>query len=101
MQKINWADRITNEEVLEKVSERKSMWKSIQKRRNELIGHILRHDGLLLLILEGVIDGKNHRGRPRLQYVNQIMEDQECNSYQELKRKASDREAWKLLHTNH
>lgn len=101
MQKISWTDRITNEEVLEKVSERKSMWKSIQKRRNELIGHILRHDGLLLLILEGVIDGKNHRGRPRLQYISQIMEDQGCNSYQELKRKASDREAWKLLQTNH
>jgi len=32
MQKISWTDRITNEEVLEKVSERKSMWKSIQKR---------------------------------------------------------------------
>lgn len=67
------------------------------EKRNELIGHILRHDGLLLLILECVIDGKNHRGRPRLQYISQIMEDQGCNSYQELKRKASDREAWKLL----
>jgi hypothetical protein len=62
MQKISWTDRITNEEVLERVSERKSM--SIQKRRNEFIGHILRYNGLLLLILEGIIDEKNHRGRP-------------------------------------
>jgi hypothetical protein len=57
------------------------MWKNIQKRRNELIGRILRHDGLLLLILEDVIDGKNHRGRPRLQYISRIMKDQGCNSY--------------------
>ena len=100
MEKIRWTDRMTNEEVLERVSEKKSIWKSIQKRRNELIGHILRHDGLLGLILEGLVDGKNHRGRPRLQYISQIIEDQGCSSYQELKRKASDREAWKLLQTN-
>ena len=56
--KISGMDRITNEEVLERVSERKSIWKSIQKRRNELIGHILRHDALLLLISEGIINGK-------------------------------------------
>jgi hypothetical protein len=30
--KISWTDRITNEEVLVSVSERKSMWKSIQKK---------------------------------------------------------------------
>lgn len=34
MKKISWTDGITNEEVLERVSERKSMWRSIQKRRN-------------------------------------------------------------------
>jgi hypothetical protein len=61
-----WTDRITNEEDLEKLSERKSMWKSIQKRKNALIGHILSNSSLLLLIFERVIDGKNHRGRPRL-----------------------------------
>lgn len=77
------------------------MWKSIEKRRNELIGHILRHDGLVLLILEGIIDGKNHRGLPKLQFISQIMEDQGCDSYQELKRKTNDRETWKLLQTNH
>lgn len=87
MKKIRWTDRITNEEVLEGVSEKKSIWKNIQKRRNELIGHILRHDGLLGLILEEIIDGKNHRGRPRLQYISQIIEDQGYNSCQELKRK--------------
>jgi len=88
--KISWTDRITNEEVLERVSESKSIWKSVlQKRRNELIGRTLRHDGLLLLILEGIIDGKNRRGRPRLQHISQIIEDQGYNSYEELKRNAS------------
>jgi len=52
------------------------------------------------LILEGMVGGKNPRGRPRIQHMSQIVEDQECNSCRELKRKASDREAWKLLQTN-
>lgn len=74
--------------------------KEYTKKAKELIGHILWHDGLLGLILEGIINGKIHRGRPRLQYISQIIEDQGCNSYQELKRKASDREAWELLQTD-
>jgi len=94
MEKIIWSDRITNEEVLERVSERKSIWKSVL---GSVIGHILRHDGLLGLILEGTIDEKNHRERSRLQYISQIIEDQGCESYEELKRKVSDRETWKLL----
>lgn len=68
MKKINWTDKVTNEEALERVSEMKSIWKSIQKIRNELIDHTLRHKGLLRLIL-GIIDEKNHRGRPRLQCI--------------------------------
>lgn len=35
----------------------------MQKRRNELIGYTLRHEWLLGLILEGIIDEKNHSGR--------------------------------------
>lgn len=53
IEKINWADRITNEEVLERVSERKSIRKNIQKRQSELIGRTLRHKGSLGLILKG------------------------------------------------
>lgn len=44
---------------------------------------------------------KNHRGRLRLQYISQIIEDQGCNSYQKLKRKASNRKSWKLLQINY
>lgn len=68
MKKISWTEKITNKEVLERVSESKSIRKSIQKRGNKLIGHILRHNGLQLLILEGIIKGKN------------IGQDQDCNS---------------------
>jgi len=51
MQKTSWTDRVTDEEVLDRVLERRSLWKSIKKRRMEWIGHILGHGGLLGLDL--------------------------------------------------
>jgi len=89
-------DRITNEEVLERTTGGKLIWRNIVKRRNEWIGHIMRHEGLLKLIIEGSIEGKNHRGRSKLEYIQQIINDQGCNSYVEMKRKAEDREGWKM-----
>lgn len=70
----------------------------ILERRNERIGDIQRHEGLNL---EGIVDGENHGGRPRLQYINRLIEYQEYSLYQVLKKKkASDRDARKSLKTN-
>jgi len=55
----------------------------------------LRHGGLLGLIIEGCVDGKNPRGKPRMEYMQQIMKDRGCNSYVETKRKANYREEWR------
>lgn len=87
MQKISWADKITNENVLEK----RSLLTNIMKRRKEWMGQILRH---VSLILERMVNGKNHRGTSRLQYMSQIIE------HQRLKRQASDKGACKLLQSN-
>jgi len=43
MLRISWMDIVTNVEVLERVSGRKLLWKNIVRRRNECIGHIMRH----------------------------------------------------------
>jgi len=45
-------------------------------------GHVLRHGGLLGLIIEG----KSTRGRPRMEYIQQIINDQGYNSYKETNR---------------
>jgi len=31
----------------------------------------MRDEGLLKLIIEGRVEGKNHRGRPRLEFIQQ------------------------------
>jgi len=46
MFKISWTGMVTNKEVLERMAERKTVWNSIKKRRNECIGRVLRHGGL-------------------------------------------------------
>lgn len=56
----------------------------------------MRHGGLLALILEGCVEGKNSRGRPQMEYTQQIIKDQGCNSYEETKRKASNRDEWRI-----
>ena len=69
---IKWMDRITNEEVLGRIGERRSL----RKRRGQMMGHTLRHGGLLKDILEGEVGKK--RGRPRLEYFYQIIGDIGC-----------------------
>jgi len=44
-------DKISNEEVLAKVEEDRQIMKIIQQRQHHWIGHILKHDSLLLDII--------------------------------------------------
>ena len=72
MMRIKWIDRVSNEEVLRRVGEKRSLMKTLIKRQNNLIGQILRHDGLMKTIVEGQVDGKNGKGRPRTKYMEQV-----------------------------
>jgi hypothetical protein len=45
-----------------------------------MVGHILRHEGLIKTVLEGRVEGKNYRGRLRLEYIEQIIKDVECKT---------------------
>ena len=86
MLKIRWVDRVTNEEVLNRIREKRSLWHDLIKRRVRVVGHILRHEGIVNLALEGSVGSKDCRGRPRLQYSKQIQSDVGCSSYVEMKR---------------
>jgi hypothetical protein len=68
---------------------------SLRRRRGRFIGQSLRHSSLLKILLEGEISGKNYIGRPRMEYVGQIMKDVETKSYVRMKRLAKSREDWR------
>lgn len=95
MLKIRWVDKVTNVEVLNRIGEKRCLWKTLTKRRDRLIGHVLRHEGLVSLAFEGGVWGKNGVGRPRLAYGKQIQIDVGCNNYVGMKRLAQDRVKWR------
>jgi hypothetical protein len=78
--KIKWTDYITNEEVLARMNCKRSLWYHIVRRRVTLVGHILRHEGLMKTVLEGRVEGKHYRGRSRLEYIEQIIKEAGCKN---------------------
>ena len=82
---LTTTDKVTNEEVLRRNGEKRSLWQHLKKRRDRLVGHILRHGGLVHKVLEGSVGGKNGVGRPRLEYSKHIQRDVGCSSYTEMK----------------
>ncbi|KAL1130374.1 hypothetical protein AAG570_013312 [Ranatra chinensis] len=90
MLKIAWVDKVSNEEVLQRIGE--TSWINLKRRRNTWMGDILRHEGFMKTILER----RDTWDRPSNEYIDQIMEDMGCLSYLELKRCAEDREGGKI-----
>ena len=79
MEKISWKDLKTNDEVLHLVEEERNFVVTIEKRKKNWIGHIVRGNGLLKLVLEGRMEGKGPRGRPRIGMIDELKE----GSYEE------------------
>jgi DNA-binding protein YbaB len=88
MEKISWMDKKTNEEVLKYVGEERRIVETVVKRKKCWIGHVVRGDGLLKHVLEG----KRPRGRPRIGMIDDLKE----GSYATMKRRAEDREGWRV-----
>ena len=82
---------MTNEEVINLVKEKKSLYASIKRRCDRLIGHTLRHEELAGKFLEGTEEGSKRKGRQRLEYVKQIIDDVGCSGYCKMKRHAQDK----------
>jgi hypothetical protein len=90
MEKVNWQDKKTNEKVLSAVGEERCIVQAILKRKKNWIGHVMRGDSLLKLVIERRMLGKKPRGRPRLGMIDDLKE----GSYTDMKRRAEDRDKW-------
>src|SRR6218665_3710917 len=89
MERISWTEHRTNEKVLKKVEE-KSLMDIIRTRQKNWIGHMLRGNSLQREIMEGRMEGKRGRGRPRQKLMDWMMEE----GYGKLKEKAQRGEEW-------
>ena len=56
--KTSWVERKGNKKVLDEVKEKRSLIKTIGKRRAKLIRHVLRRNQYLTSIIEGKVVGK-------------------------------------------
>ena len=62
--RISWADKLTNEAVLEKVGAERQLLKTIRRRQWKFVEHELRREGRIeKSIFEADLGGKRARGR--------------------------------------
>ena len=74
MMKISWREKKTNEEVLTLADEQLYIIPTIKKRKITYFGHMIRRNNIHRLLLEGPLEGKRSRGRPRTEWMTNITE---------------------------
>ena len=65
--------------------------KLLRNRKKIWIGHVLRGEGLMRDVMEGRMEGKKSRGRPRIGMLDGLI----GKTYGDMKRRAEDRDDWK------
>jgi hypothetical protein len=58
MEKISWTDRVRNEEVLLRVKIERNILHTVNRRKANWNGHILRRNCLLKQVIEGKVEGR-------------------------------------------
>ena len=99
MLRISWKEHKTNGDVLHKMKTKRSLLNTIKKRKCQYFGHIIRGDGVQRLLMEGRINGRRGRGRPRTMWTDNIKEWTKM-SYNDCIRVAQDRERWRSMTTD-
>jgi hypothetical protein len=82
-------------QFFQKAKVERLLLKTLQNRSHSCIGHIDRHNGFVVNILEGAISGKKSVGRPRVQYSKQVARNTGADSYIAMKRMACNKSRWK------
>ena len=91
MMKISWRDKKTNE-VLKLADEQLYIVPTIKKRKITYFGHMIRRNNIHRLLLEGPMEGKLSRGRPRTEWLTNITEWTGV--------RYEDREPWRIMTAN-
>ena len=100
MKRISWMDKITNDEVLRRVGAKRYVISAIKSRKIAYFGHLVRRDNIQRVLLEGKIEGTRHRGRPRIEWTDNIRQWTKINQYNELIVTAQNRKKWRIMTAN-
>ena len=96
---VSWSEHLTNRELygnLPKVTDK------IRERRLELAGHCVRHSEEVAsnLVLWQPSQGKPNRGRKRKTYLDNLMNDTNMESVDDLRSLMKDRDLWRCFVNN-
>ena len=91
MERISWVEHRNNEEIPKMVDEKRSLIGIVRSRQRNWLGHIMRGGFLLRTIIEGRMEGKKKKGRPRMMLLDWMLKE----DYSKLKEKAGDRGEWR------
>ena len=91
--KISWTAKIINEEVLRRMGTGREIVRQFKTRKLQYLGHLIRHNSTQLQLIEGKIEGRRSRGRPRNPWTTDSTSTKGLKYYQ-LKRAAEDRKRW-------
>ena len=72
MEKIRWSEKVTNEQVLDRIGEKRTLLNNIVRRKANWIGHILRRNCLLHDAIEGQMKEVKGIGRRRTQLLDDL-----------------------------
>jgi hypothetical protein len=90
MDKIKWPEKVTNEQILECIGEKRTLLNNIPCRKANWIGHILKNS-----ILHDAIEGQMTEVKG-VRRRTQLLDDlRNRRRYWELKEEAEDRKGWK------
>ena len=67
--------------------------RQFKTRKLQYLGHLIRHNSTQLQLIEGKIEGRRSRGRPRNTWTTDITSTK-GHKYYQLKRAAEDRKRW-------
>ena len=95
--KISWEEKISNDSVLKRLNLKPYVMKAIRNRTLVFFGHMIRRNDLKRVLLEGRIEGKRPRGKPRQVWTDNILKWSNSKSYSDLRGIALNRKAWKML----
>ena len=92
---IKWPDKVTNEQVLERIVEKRTLLNNILRRKANWIGHILRRNYLRCDAIEGQVTEVKGVGRR-----TQLLDGLRNRRYWEPEDEAEDRSRWKRQFIN-
>jgi hypothetical protein len=101
--KVKWIDKVSNDKVLQRMQQSEMyLHKSIIKQKMSFAGHILRGSSGedMLKVLEGRINSKNCKGRPRRMWLDDVKEWSGLQCYESIKRLAENRHSWRNICLN-